>query len=197
MHVYSSSDSRTSALGMIAVCAVLMAIGLNAAFQALSIGPAWLFSPPTVAAAFGLLYRVLDTVGWRWSWLHRLGLIQVPAVEGVYEGTLVSSYRMTTMPVRVCIDQTWTRIAIRFDVLEPMSSSSYSVAAGLSSDGHRRARLTYTYRNQTRPGVAESDMNDHDGTAELVLDLETSALVGRYYNFRGRQGTLTLTRTSP
>ncbi len=196
MHVYSSNDSHTSALSTIAVGAVLMAIGLNAAFQALGIGPAWLFSPPTVAAAFGLLYRALDTVGWRWSWLHRLGVVQVPVVQGIYEGTLVSSYGQTTVPVRICIDQTWTRIAIRFDVLEPTSSSSYSVTAGLSSDGHRRARLTYTYRNQTRPGVAESDMNDHDGTAEVVLDPDTGVLGGRYFNFRGRQGTLTLTRVA-
>jgi hypothetical protein len=52
----------------------------------------------------------------------------------------------------------------------------------------------YTYRNQTRPGVADQDMNDHDGTAEVVIDTQTGELHGRYFNFRGRQGTLTLTR---
>jgi hypothetical protein len=57
-----------------------------------------------------------------------------------------------------------------------------------------RARLTYTYRNQPRPGVADADMNDHDGTAEVVIDTRTGELTGRYFNFRGRQGAVTLTR---
>ncbi|RLK24682.1 hypothetical protein DER29_2607 [Micromonospora sp. M71_S20] len=197
MHVYSTSDSRTAALGTIAVCAVLLAIGANAAFTALGVGPPWLFSPPTVAASFGLLYRAVDTIAWRWSLLQRLGIIQVPVLEGIYEGQLVSSYQGRTLPVRICIDQTWTRIAIRFDVLPPTSSTSYSVAAGLGVDGHHHARLTYTYRNQTRPGVAEADMNDHDGTAEVVIDTTSGELTGRYFNFRGRQGTLALTRTNP
>ncbi len=194
MHAYSSSDSRTPALGTIALIAVLLAMAANVLTDALGIGPAWLVSAPTVAAAFGLIYRLVDTIAWCWPLLHRLGVIQVPLVEGTYEGHLVSSYKQTTLPVRICIDQTWTRIAIRFDVLEPKSSTSYSVTAGLGADGHNHARLTYTYRNQTRPGVAEADMNDHDGTAEVVLDVLTGKLTGRYFNFRGRQGTLSLTR---
>ncbi|MEH1058765.1 hypothetical protein V6U89_26580 [Micromonospora sp. CPCC 206171] len=194
MHVYSSSDNRTSALGAIAVGAVLLAIGANVAFQALGIGPAWLFSPPAVAASFGLLYHAMDTRAWRWAPLHRLGVIQVPVLAGVYDGQLISSYQQTTLPVRICIDQSWTKIAVRFDVLPPTSSTSYSITAALADVGHHHARLTYTYRNQTRPGVAEADMNDHDGTAEVVIDTRTGQLTGRYFNFRGRQGTLTLTR---
>ncbi|MEU7691110.1 hypothetical protein [Microbispora hainanensis] len=195
MHAYSSSDSRAQALGTIAFLAVLLAMAANALTDALGIGPAWLISAPTVAAAFGLLYRFIDTVAWRWPLLHRLGVIQVPVMEGRYEGYLVSSYNQTRLPIRICIDQTWTRIAIRFDVLEPRSSTSYSITAGLGMDGHNHARLTYTYRNQTRPGVAEADMNDHDGTAEVVLDGTTGELTGRYFNFRGRQGTLALIRS--
>ncbi|MFF0249918.1 Cap15 family cyclic dinucleotide receptor domain-containing protein [Streptosporangium sandarakinum] len=196
MHAYSSSDSRAQALGMIAFLAVLLAMAANALTDYLGIGPAWLISAPTVAAAFALLYRLVDTVAWRWSVLHRLGVIQVPVIEGTYEGHLVSSYKQTKLPVRICIDQTWTRIAIRFDVLEPKSSTSYSITAGLGTDGHDHARLTYSYRNQTRPGVAEADMNDHDGTAEVVVACLTGEINGRYFNFRGRQGTLALTRTT-
>jgi len=194
VHVYSSSDNRTPALGAIAAGAVLIAIGMNVAAEALGIGPAWLVSSPTVAAAFGLIYRFVDTVAWRWPLLRRLGLIEVPLLQGTYDGRLISSYQQTTRPVRICIDQTWSKIVIRFDVLPPTSSTSYSVTAGLSTVGHHQARLTYTYRNQTRPGVADQDMNDHDGTAEVVIDTQTGELHGRYFNFRGRQGTLTLTR---
>lgn len=194
MHVYSSNENHTSALGTIALIAVLIAIATNAAFDALGVGPAWLVSPPAVAAAFGLIHRFVDTVAWRWPVLHRLGLIQVPVLQDIYNGQLVSSYQQTTLPVRICIDQTWTKIVVRFDVLPPTSSTSYSIAAALGAEGHQHTRLTYTYRNQTRPGIAEVDMSDHDGTAEVVINSRTGELTGRYFNFRGRQGTLTLTR---
>jgi hypothetical protein len=194
MHVYSSSENRTSALGTIALGAVLIAIGANTVFEALGVGPAWLVSPPAVATAFGLIYRFVDTVAWRWPILHRLGIIQVPVLQGIYEGQLVSSYQQTTRPVRISIDQNWTKIVIRFDVLPPTSSTSYSITAALATEGHHHTRLTYTYRNQTRPGVADVDMNDHDGTAEVVINTGNGEMIGRYFNFRGRQGTLTLNR---
>jgi hypothetical protein len=194
VHVYSSSENRTSALGMIAVLAVVLAISVNALTSALGIGPAWLISAPTVAAAYGLLYKAVDEFAWRWRLLHRLGIIEVPIVDGIYEGQLISSYQQTTLPCRIRIDQTWTRIAIAFEVLQPQTSTSYSIMAGLGRDGHNHARLTYTYRNQTRPGVAEVDMNDHDGTAEVTVDCSNGKIAGRYFNFRGRQGTLTLAR---
>lgn len=198
MHVYSSCGSRTSALGVTALLAVLLAIAANALTTKFGIGPAWLVSAPTVAAAYGLLYRGLDRLAWRWSVLHRLGLIETPIVEGVYEGQVVSSYRQATLPVRLRIDQTWTRIAIRFEVLRPTASStSYSVAANLDRAGHDDARLTYTYRNQAQPGVAEVDMYDHDGTVEVTVDRTRGSITGRYFNFRGRQGTITLSRVQP
>jgi hypothetical protein len=192
VHVYSSNDRRATAYGTIALAAVLLAIAANAATDALDIGPAWLFSAPTVAAAFGLLHRLIDTTAWRWPWLHRLGLIQTPVVEGIYEGDLVSSYNQTTLPIRICIDQSWTGIAIHFEVLQPRTSTSSSIAASLSCDGHRRAQLTYTYRNQVHPGVADTDMTDQEGTANVVIDTETGVMTGRYFNSRGRQGTLNL-----
>ncbi len=43
----------------------------------------------------------------------------------------------------------------------------------VSATAHRQARPTYTHRNQTRPGVTHADMNDHDETAEIVIDSVT------------------------
>lgn len=194
MHEYSASESRTRALALLAFLSVLLAIVANWASEKVSLGPAWLLSPPTVGAGFGILYSLLETRAWKWKILHELGIVRVPIVDGVYEGELVSSYGGTRVPVRICIDQTWTRLAVKFETLQPRSSTSYSIAAALASHGHDEARLTYTYRNQTRPGIAESDMNDHDGTAEVTINSIDGALVGRYFNFRGRQGTLALTR---
>ena len=194
MHVYSDCENRASALGTIALLAVIVAIAANALIDGFGILPAWLVSAPTVAGAFGLLYKAADKIGWRWSLLRRIGLIETPVVEGTYEGHLVSSHQNTSVPVRIRIDQTWTRISVRFEVIEPASSTSYSVSAELRRVGHDDARLTYTYRNQPQPGVAEDDMKGHDGTAEVTIGHATGRVSGRYYNFRGRQGTLTLAR---
>jgi hypothetical protein len=195
MHVYSTADSRTSALGTIAVMAVVFAIAANAISEKFDLGPAWLISAPTVAAVYGLLYQVLDRIAWRWEIVRRLGLVDTPLIDGTYEGLLISSYQQKEVSVRLRIDQTWTKISIRLEVLGPArTSTSYSVTAGLGRDGHQDARLTYTYRNQTRPGVADADMNDHDGTAEIVIDGQIARVSGRYYNFRGRQGTISLER---
>lgn len=194
MHAYTTGESRTAALGAIAVLAVVLAIAANRVSDQVELGPAWLISPPAVAASYGLIYKLVDRYAWRSAFLRKLGFIDVPDVEGTYEGELVSSYIETKMPVRVSIDQTWTHIAIRFETGNPTSSTSYSIAAALGRSGHDEARLTYTYRNQTRPGVAEVDMNDHDGTAELCIEPIDGKADGRYFNFRGRQGTLVLTR---
>ena len=194
MHRYSSDDKRMPTLAMIAIGAVVLAIMANAVVERLGVGPAWLFSAPAVAACFSLLYRAMDTAVWRWPLLHRLGVVCVPVLQGTYEGQLVSSHAQTTRQVRVCIDQTWTRIAIRLDVFAPTSSTSGSTTAGIFADGHFRSRLTYTYKNQIRPGVADSPTNDHDGTTDVVIDARSGELTGRYFTQRGTQGTLTLRR---
>ena len=88
MHTYSTDGSRGAALGLLATLSVIVAIVLNAIFEKFHLGPPWLLSAPSVAAAFGLLYRLLDTIAWRWPVLRAVGLIDVPNVEGVYEGEL-------------------------------------------------------------------------------------------------------------
>lgn len=194
MHAYTTTADRTAALGALSVLAVALAIGANWLAERVSLGPAWLISPPAVAASFGLMYEALDRYAWRWSILRRLGIVQVPDVEGAYEGELISSSNDITRSIRIVIDQTWTRIAVRFDIVEPSTSTSYSIAAALAKSGHDQVRLTYTYKNQVRPGVADVDMSDHDGTAEVVIDTVGNRMDGRYFNFRGRQGTLMLRR---
>lgn len=87
-----------------------------------------------------------------------------------------------------------TAIAVRFEVTGTSTSTSRSVTAGLDQSGHQRACLTYTYRNQASPGVAPEGLNDHDGTAELHIDGD-GQMRGRYYNLRGRNGSLHLTKT--
>lgn len=195
MHAYSGDDPRRIyALGMIATIAVVVAITVNWLFSQQAVVPSWLFSAPTLASVFGIGYLAMDRYCWRWAIIRWLGLVETPLIEGEYIGTITSTYQQQSLPVRVCVDQTWTRIAVRFEVLNPASSTSISMTAGLRQSGHNHARLTYTYRNQVQPGIADPDMNDHDGTAELGIG-PTGTANGRYYNFRGRQGTMVLQRS--
>lgn len=194
MHAYSTGDSRAAAYGVIATLAVVAAIALNVVAEALDLVPAWLVSAPTVAASFGLFYELTDRTAWRWRWVRALGIVDTPVVDGVYEGHLMSSYEGRIVPIRLRVEQRWTAIVVRMEVLSPATSISRSVAAALSRDGHRDARLTYTYKNEVRHGVADADMSDHDGTADLVVD-EHGAMSGRYFNARGRRGTMTLVRS--
>ena len=194
MHVYSYGSSRVRPLGLIAFLAVLLAIGANLLLEWLQLGPPWLISAPTVAASFAILYGLYETSAWRWRLLRLLQVADTPNVSGTYEGELVSSYNGTRLPVRIEIEQSWTRIIVRFTVVNPSSSDSISLAAALTPIGRSQARLTYTYRNLVRPGIADPDMNDHDGTAELTIDINAGVARGRYYNYRGRQGMLQLSR---
>ncbi|MDO9356237.1 MAG: hypothetical protein Q7T55_21245, partial [Solirubrobacteraceae bacterium] len=178
--------------------AVVLAIGASRAFAALQIEPDWLWSAPTVAAAFGALYALLEHRAWRWRWVRALGIVNTPVVEGVYVGRLQAppwrpGVPATDRPATVSIQQTWKTISITFAIDQPASSTSRSMTAELLRLGRDTAQLTYTYTNNVTPGVADPDMHDHDGTARLVI-LETGAATGRYYNFRGRQGSLTLQR---
>ena len=194
MHTYSYTGNRVRPLSLIALLAVLLAVGANLLFEHFQLGPPWLLSAPTVAASFAILYGLLDNLAWRWQLLHMLQIVDTPNIAGEYEGELVSSFNGTRLPVRIEIEQSWTRIIVRFVVVTPNSSDSVSLAAALMPTGRYQTRLTYTYRNSVRPGVADADMNDHDGTAELVIDTRAGIIQGRYYNYRGRQGNLTLTR---
>lgn len=72
------------------------------------------------------------------------------------------------------------------------SSTSVSALGGLVGD-RDGARLTYIYRNRVNPGLADADMGDHDGAAELRVD-PNGSVEGRYFNSRPRAGTLSLRR---
>lgn len=174
---------------------MVLAMAANAVAEGVGAPPAWLIGAPALAGAYGLCFQVFDRWAWRWPLLKALRVPKNPDIEGVYEGELRSSFdRERAIPVRIEIDQSWTAIAIRFEVTGEVTSTSSSVTAGLEQVGHGHARLTYTYRNQTSPGIAPDNLNDHDGTAELVID-STGRVRGRYYNLRGRNGSLSLQRT--
>lgn len=196
MHAYSTESRHARLYSLLATVAVVIAIAVNAVFEHLTAVPSWLVSAPTLGGVFVALLDWVEKDGWRREWLRRLARIEEPDVGGLYRGNLVSTWQgATTLPVEVLIEQRWSQLVVRFKVTGNEPSSSFSIAAALISLGEQAARLTYAYRNQPNPGIAEADMGDHDGTAEVTITTD-GVLAGRYYNFRGRQGTLRLARVS-
>ena len=192
MHAYAT-DSRTSVYGALAVVAVAVAMLCNRAVDATGFSYGWLISAPTVGAAFVALLGIFNVWAWRWRWLHLIGAVGTPVIDGTYEGTLRSNFAGTVVPVRVVVDQRWLGILVRFEVLGTTSSTSTSLTAAVHAEGHHDARLTYTYSNRIRPGIADDDMADHDGTADVTVTPE-GLMYGRYFNLRGRQGVMELGR---
>lgn len=101
MPAYSAGDSRVRAYVVLAAVAVVLAIAANAAFDAVGLGPAWLFSSPTVAGSYALLYRLVDVRAWRWPVLRTTGVIETPIIDGTYEGDLLSTWGPDVIPVRL------------------------------------------------------------------------------------------------
>lgn len=195
MHAYSSNVNPGPVLGVISLGAVAVAIGTNALTESMGWTADWFWSAPSVAAAFGLLYLLVDQWVWRWKLVQKLGVV-VPDVGGTYTGRLLAppwreGADPTNRVISLRVKQTWTRISVQFEI-EPVSSVSRSLTAELVRVGDD-SQLTYTYVNEVQPGVADDDMRDHDGTAKLVIHRDGSAR-GRYYNYRGRQGTLEVQR---
>jgi hypothetical protein len=186
------------AYGVIAVVAVGLSWLVVTALSSLS-WPEWLVSVPSVTASFGLIYGLFDRYLWRAQAIRRVGLSSTPDASGTYEGQLRSTHigadgKPVTHPVRIEVVQTWTRMCVSMDVgSSDRISSSVSHMASVGEEGSS-ARLGYCYRNKVNPGVADADMGDHEGTADLTLGSD-GQLRGRYYNSRPRTGSIEASRT--
>lgn len=193
MHPYSTDESRVSVYGGLAVLSVVLSWAIVAATARLS-WPEWLVSAPSLAGTFAVLYRAFDRYAWRWRWLHKLGVVKVSDVSGTYAGKLVSTYqdpagKPVERDITLDIAQTWTRLSVFMTVISGSSSStSISAHGSVTHDGSATC-LAYTYRNKVNPAVADADMGDHDGAADLRID-DNGRLSGRYFNSRPRAGSI-------
>lgn len=189
----TTDEARVPLYAGMAVVAVVLAWGVVALTSKIS-WPQWLISPPSLAGTFAVVYALFDRVLWRTRLLHGAGIVKVADLSGIYDGSLVSTFvdadqRRVERAVTFTIKQTWTRICIEMDVRSETSSSMSTSALGAVRCEGDTAVLTYIYRNRVNPGVADADMGDHEGAAELRIKRD-GGIAGRYFNSRPRAGTI-------
>ena len=156
----------------------------------------WLLPVPSIALVFGVSYWAFDNCLWRWRFLRAMRLISAPDLRGTWMGTIASSYSEfeKSQQVKVRIEQTWTKMAVRLISAE---SRSWSVTASVLAHAPEGLVLTYLFDNAPEAGTAKT-MHRFRGTAVLV-SVAPGRLEGDYYTGRGREthGSIKLRRRPP
>lgn len=111
--------------------------------------------------------------------------MQIPDLNGSWTVTLRSSYDdfKDEHYAKLCIQQTWTRISIRF---ENETSSSYSKTASIYANDLCGTKISYEYQNNPNADTVDT-MNIHIGFACLRLLENNNILDGEYFSNSGRK----------
>ena len=199
MHRYSVDENRVTTYGLLAVPAIALSWGSVKLFSLFS-WPEWLVSVPAVSGSYVLFYGLFDQLVWRTRAARALRLSTTPDASGAYEGTLTSTFRddhgaQVEHRVKIHVQQTWTHLRVAMEVGDrSRTSSSVSFMGSIRSEGSSTC-LDYCYRNKVNPAIADADMGDHDGTADLTIEADGSVR-GRYYNSRPRTGSIEANRVA-
>ena len=197
MHPYSTHESRVRVYSLLAIVSVALAWLVSLVTSSFD-WPRWFVSAPSVLGVYALLYQLFDRWLWRTSVAQRSWFTEVLDLSGTYDGKLTSTFKDKTgnnvvIDISLVIQQTWTKMSVEMAVTSGSSTSrSISAVGSISQDG-TATRLIYLYQNKVNPGIADDDMHDHEGVADLRIKTD-GALEGSYFNSRKRAGTIQATR---
>lgn len=192
MHPYATdSGERVYVVVVLALLSVAITYIFHIALSKVGIQWPWWLEAPSVWGVFGGLYMWFDKKLWRCKWLHKIGLVKVPDLNGRWNVQGHSSTYNEDFTGEILIRQTWTHLSI---TMETKHSRSYSVTASLFLNQPDGITLSYGYRNEPKPN-ALGTMHAHRGTTVLRLNDE-GLLEGEYYSGRDRlnYGELRLNR---
>ncbi|HNP31793.1 MAG TPA: hypothetical protein PKN96_00720 [Flavobacterium sp.] len=142
-----------------------------------------------------IIFLFINYFGWKcfvFKWL-----INIPNLNGRYEGILISSFENPdgTKMRKKCImeiKQNASSIHIHsyFGDMESSenTSSSYSVSEHLSEDNDGIFKLYYIFTNETE--MLQTQLNNHIGTSKFRYYEDIKTLKGDYYNQRKNNGTI-------
>lgn len=192
MHPYATdSRERVNIIVYLALLSVAIAYGFHFVLTKSGVQWPWWAEAPSVMGVFGVLYTLFDKKLWRCKWLHKIGVVKIPDLNGRWSAEGYSSTYQEEFVGEVQIRQTWTHISV---IMETQRSRSHSLTASLLLNQPDGITLSYEYRNEPKPSALPT-MHAHRGTT--VLRLKGERLIeGEYYSGRDRlnYGTLSLKR---
>lgn len=148
----------------------------------------------STVSLISLMLLLIDKYLWKCSFMK--WLIDIPNLNGRYEGELVSSYRDdlgNNIKKRCIIEikQTASEIKI-FSYYSDLNSDkqtscSYSVLEEIISRDDNVFKLYYVYDNKAE---ILNELSDHSGTCILQYYSNEKKLEGEYYNARAYKGNI-------
>ena len=190
MHPYATdSTERMHVVVVLALLSVAITYGFHVILTKTGVQWPWWLEAPSVWGVFGGLYTWFDRKLWRCKWLHKIGLVKVPDLNGRWNVQGHSSTYNEDFAGEILIRQTWTHLSI---TMETEHSKSHSLTASLLLSQPDGIILSYEYKNEPKANALPT-MHAHRGTTVLRLKVE-GILEGEYYSGRDRQnyGTLQL-----
>jgi len=194
MHPYATdSRERTNIVFFLAMLSIFIAYSFHSLLTKTGAQWPWWAETPSAMGVLGVLYTLFDNKLWRYRWLHRIGVVKVPDLNGRWSVKGHSSTYGEDFFGEALIRQTWTHISI---AIETQHSRSHSLTASLLLNQLNGITLSYEYRNEPKPS-AKTTMHAHRGVAILYLR-DKNLLEGEYYSGRDRQnyGVFRLERQS-
>lgn len=150
----------------------------------------------TAIGIFGILYSLFNIFIWKWKILRKIGIVQIPNLNGEWEGEFCSSYHNfeESLPVVLVIEQTWSKICIRGKFNHSKSSSN---TASLKINDGGGIKLLYSYYNDKDPRYYKKGTSNHRGYTSL--EINDDSMEGNYFNDptnNKNHGKLTLLKKS-
>jgi len=195
MHPYATNSPERKLVPLyIAGASIITAWLLYESLAYVNLAIPWWLDAPSVLGFYGIFYRVFDKYLWRNHILRRIGVVNLPNLNGNWKGHLTSSFDnyKTKYDASINILQNWTRIGISLDT---ENSESRSLTAAIIIESPNTSVLSYEYLNEPKAPALKT-MHIHRGTARLTLNSGNKVLEGEYYTGRDRKefGVLNLKR---
>ncbi|MBL7710223.1 MAG: hypothetical protein JNJ86_14200 [Chitinophagaceae bacterium] len=145
----------------------------------------------TVPFFVTIIFFIIDIWGWKY-WLFKW-LVDIPNLNGRYEGKVISSFTIDDNSVEIHfaleIVQTASSIHISSYYFNPElneETASYSIIEEIEKQKNGIFKLFYLYTNM--PGRLNKVLTQHDGTASAMYYPDIKKLDGGYYNSRKNTG---------
>jgi hypothetical protein len=194
MHSYSTdSNERMFVPFYLAVISIVSAWFLPRLIEIMGLAVPWWFDAPAVIGFYGIYYKLFDK--FLWKRLVKIGLIQIPNLNGNWIGHFQSSYdgHTTQKHATIEVKQSWTKMCI---VFKSGTSRSKSISSSIITTDAEGYVLSYEYQNEPNYNSV-STMQIHRGFTRLILSRDKKELEGDYYTGRGRlnYGTMNFRKT--